>query len=231
MAGGVVLMGVLLALLPLSAAMLLHGITQLVANGWRAWMWRHYVNWQIFRGFVFGALLTLTAFTIVQFVVSKPVAFILLGLTPFVSYAVPKRLALNVDHRGHPLLCGVVCTALQLLAGVSGPLMNVFYVQSALDRRGVVATKAISQTFGHFIKIIFFGGISAMAAGSVFAGLSMPLIVASVVFAFAGTSLSKRVLEKMTDTNFRLWTQWLVMIMGVIYLSAGLWMMTATSHM
>ena len=36
MAGGMILMGVLLALLPLPAAMLLHGISQLTANGWRA---------------------------------------------------------------------------------------------------------------------------------------------------------------------------------------------------
>jgi len=38
MVGGMILMGVLLALLPLPSAMLLHGVVQLAANGWRALM-------------------------------------------------------------------------------------------------------------------------------------------------------------------------------------------------
>lgn len=230
MAGGMILMGVLLALLPLPAAMMLHGITQMASNGWRAWLWRTNVNWRIFRGYAFGALLSLAAFIVVRVVVSTPVAYILLGLTPFVSFALPARLQLNVDHRGHPLLCGVVCTALQLLAGVSGPLLDVFFVRSALDRRGVVATKAMSQTLGHFIKIGYFGGISvigvAIATSSIVAtALSLPIIVACMALAFTGTSLSKRVLEKMSDANFRRWTQWTVMTMGVIYLGSGAWMM------
>ena len=51
MAGGMILMGVLLALLPLPAAMMLHGITQLASNGWRAWLRRTHVNWRVFRGY------------------------------------------------------------------------------------------------------------------------------------------------------------------------------------
>ncbi|MCY7389201.1 MAG: TSUP family transporter [Burkholderiales bacterium] len=228
MAGGMILMGVLLALLPLPAAMMLHGITQMASNGWRAWLWRVHVNWRVFRGYALGALLALTAFIAVQIVVSKPVAYILLGLTPFVSFALPKRLALNVDHRGHPFLCGAVCTGLQLLAGVSGPLLDVFFVQSKLDRRGVVATKAMSQTLGHLIKILYFGGIAVMTVAStgVAAGLSFALMATCVALAFAGTSLSKTVLEKMSDANFRRWTQWTVMTMGVIYLASGLWLLT-----
>ena len=40
MAGGMILMGVLLALLPLPAAMMLHGISQFASNGGRAFMLR-----------------------------------------------------------------------------------------------------------------------------------------------------------------------------------------------
>ena len=231
MAGGMILMGVLLALLPLPTAMMLHGITQMASNGWRAWLWRANVDWRIFRGYAFGALLALAAFVFVQLVVSKPVAYILLGLTPFISFALPKRLALNVDSPGHPALCGAACMGMQLLAGVSGPLLDVFFVSSKLDRRGVVATKAMSQTLGHFIKIIYFGGIGFISAtsainGSGVTGLSLPLIAACVALAFTGTSLSKRMLDKMSDANFRRWTQWTVMTMGVIYLASGVWLLT-----
>lgn len=235
MAGGMILMGVLLALLSLPAAMMLHGITQMASNGWRAWLWRVHVDWRIFRGYVVGALVALAAFIAVQLVVSKPVAYILLGLTPFISFALPKRLALNVDQRGHPAMCGLVCMAMQLLAGVSGPLLDVFFVKSRMTRHGVVATKAMSQTFGHLVKILYFGGISVIAAkgfagGGVAAGLSLPLIIVSVALAFTGTTLSRRVLDKMSDANFRLWTQWTVLTMGVIYLATGIWMIAASAR-
>ena len=36
MAGGMILIGVLLALLPLPQAMVLHAVTQMASNGWRA---------------------------------------------------------------------------------------------------------------------------------------------------------------------------------------------------
>ncbi len=226
MAGGMILMGVLLALLPVPSAMMLHGVTQMASNGWRAVLWRRNVDWRVFRGYAMGAGIALLAFLAVQLLATKPVAYILLGLTPFISHALPKRLALNVDTRGHPLTCGLVCMALQLVAGVSGPLLDVFFVRSAMDRRAVVATKAMGQTFGHGIKIIYFGGISFAASG-VATTLSPWLMAGCVALAFTGTSLSKRVLERMSDANFRTWTQWTVLVTGVVYLFSGIVMLLA----
>ena len=37
MAGGLILMGALALLLPVSAAFFTHGLVQLVSNGWRSW--------------------------------------------------------------------------------------------------------------------------------------------------------------------------------------------------
>jgi len=226
MAGGMILMGVLLALLPVPAAMMLHGITQMASNGWRAWLWRLHVNWRVFRGYMWGTFIALAMFLTVQWVVSKPVAYIILGLTAFISYVVPKRLTLNVDNKGHPLLCGGVCTALQLVAGVSGPLLDVFFVRSLMDRRGVVATKAMSQTLGHLIKIVYFGSVAIVIGGeaksSIAETISIPLAAVCIALAFTGTTLSRRVLEGMTDANFRKWTQWTVLVTGSIYLVSGI---------
>ena len=46
MGGGMILMGVLLALLPLSQAMVLHGSVQLTSNGSRAWLLRRHIRWR-----------------------------------------------------------------------------------------------------------------------------------------------------------------------------------------
>ena len=44
---------------------------------------------------------------------------------------------------------GVVVSATQLLAGASGPLLDVFYLNTPLNRYQVIASKAITQTLGH----------------------------------------------------------------------------------
>src|SRR5690242_12537455 len=112
MAGGMILMGILLALLPLASAMMLHGITQLASNGWRALMWRREVDWRVFRGYLYGAIVTTIFFALVRFVVSKPIALVAMGLTPFITLALPEKLHLNVERRGHATACGIICSAL-----------------------------------------------------------------------------------------------------------------------
>jgi uncharacterized membrane protein YfcA len=47
MAGGLILVGILLALLPLQDAMVLHGVTQMASNGWRGLLWWRHVRWRI----------------------------------------------------------------------------------------------------------------------------------------------------------------------------------------
>ena len=216
MAGGMILMGVLLALVPVSSAMLLHGVTQLASNGWRAWLWRHEVDGRVLRGYVLGALVVLAVFASLQWVISKPLAYLLLGAMPFVGIALPERLALNVQRPGHPAACGVVCMAMQLTGGVAGPLLDVFFVRADLGRKQVVATKALTQSFSHAVKIVYFSGIAATASAQ-----DVPLAALMVALAFVGTSLSRSLLERLADASFRAWTRWTVMAVGVVYLVSG----------
>jgi len=221
MAGGMILMGILLAMQPVAVAMMLHGITQLASNAWRAILWRDKVDWRIFRGYLYGALVTLAVYAVLKLVVSKPVALLVMGLTPFVSLALPEKLHLNVERPGHPVACGSICTALALMAGVSGPILDVFFVRSQMGRHAVVATKAMTQSLSHILKIVYFGAVVAVEGG---ARLDPWLATAMVALALTGTSLSRHVLERMNDRSFRLWTRWTVMSLGFFYLASGVWM-------
>jgi uncharacterized protein len=221
MAGGLILMGILLALMPVPAAMMLHGITQLASNGWRAFLWRAHIDWRVFRGYLWGSLAMLALFAAFQFVVSKPVALIVMGLTPFLALALPESLHLNVERRGHPAGCGAVCSVLSLTAGVSGPILDVFFVRSKMTRHAVVATKASTQSLSHIMKIVYFGGILTIGRGVVEPWLGAMMVALSVV----GTTLSARVLEKMSDASFRTWTKRVVMTIGVFYLASGVLML------
>jgi uncharacterized membrane protein YfcA len=161
----------------------------------------------------------LAVFALLQLVGSRPIVYLILGLTPFASYVLPASLKLNVDRRGHPFLCGVVCTVLALLSGVSGPLLDVFFLPSAMGRRQVVATKAVAQTFSHLLKILYFGVLLATAHGRI----EWPFALGMVALAMVGTSLSRQVLDRISDRDFRLWTRRTVTAIGAFYLCSGLW--------
>lgn len=216
MAGGMILMGVLLALLPLPAAMLLHGLVQLAANGWRAFLLRTAIDWRVFGGYAIGACIALALFAVLQVVVAKPLALLAMGATPFIALALPERMHLNVERRGHSLVCGFVCVALSLTAGIAGPILDVFFVRSKMTRHRVVATKAITQSLTHLLKVFYFGALTVTGAA-----ISPWLAVTMVLLAFAGTSLSRQVLERISDAVFRRWTRWTVTALGLVYLASG----------
>src|SRR4029434_990993 len=48
LAGGMVLLGVLLVFLDVTAGMILFSVIQFFANGWRALQWWEFVRWRIF---------------------------------------------------------------------------------------------------------------------------------------------------------------------------------------
>jgi uncharacterized protein len=221
MAGGMILMGILLAMMPVPAAMMLHGVTQLASNAMRALLWRKSVDWRVFRGYAYGAIVAMTVFAFLQFVVSKPIALIAMGLTPFIALALPESLHLNVERRGQSFACGVVCNALSLTSGVSGPILDTFFVRSRMTRQAVVATKAMTQSLSHLLKIGYFGAIVTTGRGAVEPWLAGMMIALAVL----GTNLSRFVLDKMDDKSFRFWTRATVVVLGIYYTANGLWLL------
>jgi len=217
MAGGMILMGVLVAFMPVSAAMVLHGAAQLTSNGWRAFLWRRHIDFRIFGRFLVGLLLAGLLFSFIGFIPDRALVLITLGIVPFLVVIIPRQFVPQVTTRGGAEICGFLNTAMQFVAGVSGPLLDIFYVRTDMDRRVVVATKAACQACAHLAKLVYFG--HALAGGE---ALPTALLVLAVVCAVIGTSLSKFVLERLNDKQFRRWTQWLVMAIGTVYLVQGM---------
>jgi uncharacterized membrane protein YfcA len=217
MAGGLVLMGVLLALLPLPAAMALHAVTQIASNLWRGLLWRRHVRWAAALPFMAGALAVVAAWSLLRIVPDTAVALLLLGASPFLMRLLPAGGLRPDPHRaGHGLACGAASMGLMLLTGVSGPLVDAFFLGGRLDRREVVATKAACQVFGHAAKLAYFGGIIEGAAG-----LDPALALVAIGCSVIGTTAARRVLEAMTEVQFRLWANRLVAAIGGFYLVQG----------
>src|SRR6187402_1974567 len=97
MAGGLILIGVLLALMPLPTAMVLHAITQMASNGWRAFLWRAHIRWRPVANYMVGAAVALAAWSLMRYVPDKPIALLLLGITPFMARLMPASIKPNPD--------------------------------------------------------------------------------------------------------------------------------------
>ena len=221
MAGGMILMGVLVLLVPVAQAMVLQGVAQLASNGSRAFLWRRHVRWKSVGYYLLGAILPLAVMALLAFRADKATVLLALGLMPLVALLLPASIRPNAERLGHGLLCGVVCASLQLLAGVSGPILDTFFTGSNMDRRQLVATKAAIQTFGHLMKIVYFGRFVTFGGD----GIPPLLLVGAVLLAAAGSKLSQRVLEAMSDTQFRAWTQRLIISIALVYTCQGFWLL------
>jgi uncharacterized membrane protein YfcA len=222
MAGGMILMGVLLLLMDVTAAMVLHGVTQTAANGWRALLWRAHVDWRILGGYMVGSFAMFGLMRLVAAVPDKAFVYIAMGVTPFLLELLPGRWRPDVLRRGGAVLCGAVVMVVQLMAGVAGNVLDTFFQNARLDRKTIVATKAASQTLAHIQRVVFFGTLSD--AGDIF-----PLWVygAAIAVAFAGTSLAALVLARISEASFRAWSRTIILAVSAVYLAKGLWLLAA----
>jgi len=215
MAGGMILLGVLLHYFDVPAAMILFSIIQFFANGWRALQWRAYVRWPIFGWYVAGAALAFAAMYSIRFVPNKMMVFLSLGLMPFVIEALPRSMRPNIEWRGVPFITGILTTIVQVLAGIGGLFLDIFFQKSMLDRKTTNATKATVQSLSHVVRIVYFGTVSGVSQVPKWA------IPPAILLAIAATSLAPLVIERMTDHGFRQWTRVIIFTVSVIYLFRG----------
>jgi uncharacterized protein len=218
MAGGMILLGVLLNYFDVPTGMILFSIIQLFANGWRALQWRSYVLWPIFGFYVLGAVISFIFMWAIAFVPDKAMVYLALGLMPFLVEALPPSIRPNIERRGVPFFTGLVTTVVQILAGVGGLFLDIFFQKSMLDRKTTNATKAVTQSFSHIVRALYFGSLSGVG------DLPVRVIGPAIALAIAGTSLAPFVIERMTDHGFRQWTRAIIFAISILYLIRAAWL-------
>lgn len=217
MAGGLVLMGALAFVLPVSAAFVTHGILQLVANGWRAVLHRQHIAWGILINYALASAAAAGVVALIAFAPSRPLLFLLLGLVPMLVWMPRNWVQLDAARTPHALISGFLVTALNLTAGVAGPLLDIFFVRTALTRHQIVATKAATQVFSHLAKIIVYG--APLVVHHTNGGLPpLWLFALAIPVSMLGTATGGWVLDRMSDANFKRWTAWIVTAIGAFYL-------------
>src|SRR3954452_22072286 len=135
MAGGLILLGLLLIYFDVPTAMVMLSIVQFAANGWRAVLWWRFVRWRIFTFYVAGAIVAFLLMRLIAFIPDKALVYLALGLTPFLAELMPRDLRPNIEWRGVPFVTGLLTTFMQLFSGVGGLFLDMFFQKSMLDRK------------------------------------------------------------------------------------------------
>ena len=201
MAGGIVLLSIMVLFFEPIAAIALHGVIQLVSNSSRAIIQRRHVEWSY--TWRFALLLLPFGFLAVKLAYALPphLSRVLIGVFVLLATWRPRWLLLGT----HPdeivpgrrfVLLGGIAGFLGPLVGATGPLAAPFFLNLGLSRQGIVGTKAATQTLGHISKTIVFG-----AAGFAFRE-HIAVLIAMWAAVLCGTWLGSRLLERVNERTF-----------------------------
>ena len=157
MGGGVLLLTIMTFFLPYQVIVPIHGIVQFISNSSRGFALAKYVNWNFVGFFVLGAPFGyILAYSILKHIHNPDLYYLLLAL--FILYVIfkPKNLP-EIRLKGLQWsLLGLFAGLMGSILGATGPLIAIFYVRSDLDKKEIVATKAMQQLFIHLFKIPLF---------------------------------------------------------------------------
>lgn len=216
MAGGLIFMGLLAWLLPVTVALALHGLIQFASNLWRVVLHRRHVVWPVLLWFGIGAVAAIGVFSLVIFTPTKFYVFLGLGLLPVLVWLPERWMPLDATHRVHAVGGGFVSTGLSLVSGVSGPVTDLLFINTRLNRHQVVATKAVMQAIGHASKVIVYGGVLWSAAARDV--IPLPVSALAILASMAGIMVGGVILDRISDAHFRAGRRWIVTIVGVTFL-------------
>jgi uncharacterized membrane protein YfcA len=216
MAGGMILMAIMVSTLSVAAAMMIHGAVQATSNGSRSWFLRRHIQWRILPAYLLGAALALAGFVALTLVPDSGVVLIMVGAFPLLARFTPRLKGLNITHLPTALACGVIVTSAQLIAGASGPLLDVFYLNSTLNRYEVVASKALTQTLGHLIKLAYYGWFIGVTEA-----IPAWFYLVAMATAVIGTRIGTRLLDRLKDDTFRRISGWVILTIGAVCVAKG----------
>ena len=211
--GGIVLLAVMAALVPVAAVIPVHGAVQIGSNAGRTAIMLVHVQWKILLPFVLGAVggASLGGLTVVQL----PAPVLKMGLACFILWSVwrPKSSAAG---QVAVIVTGAFSSFLTMFFGATGTFVSVMVKTLKLDRMQHVATHSACMVTQHVIKIVVFGLL-----GFAFKPY-LGLIIAMVLSGFVGTIIGKQFLLKMNDVLFHRVLAIILTILAIRLLLDGL---------
>ena len=170
-----------------------------------------------------GALSRSRSCGFIAFVPDKALVYLVLG-----AHAVRGRGAAGIVAAEHRVArraataSGFITTAMQLMAGIGGLFLDVFFQKSKLDRKTTVATKAMAQTVQpHRVAMLYFVPLGGIGERDAALGAIVPAHRCSRSPARRSPPL---MLERMTDHGFRQWTRDVIFAVSASICCAPAWL-------
>ncbi len=201
MAGGIMLLAIMLLFLEPAVAIPIHALVQLVSNSSRAVIHRSAVRRDLL--FPFVLLLLPAGYLTLPLVQITPADTLRLVIGVFVIVSTWRKewLLLGFDPERLGVvprfaLVGAGAGALGPLIGATGPFIAPFFLGVGLTRFELIGTKAACQAGTHVAKMVLFG-----IAGFAFLDYA-PLMIVMATGVIAGTALGTRLLHTIDDDRF-----------------------------
>lgn len=220
MAGGIMLLAIMLLFLEPAIAIPIHALVQLTSNSSRSVIHARAIRRDLL--FPYMLLLLPAGLLTVPLAQHLPGDALRLGIGVFVLVATWRKgwLLLGVDPERIPLrprfaLVGAGAGAVGPLVGATGPFIAPFFLGIGLDRFELIGTKAACQATGHLAKIILFGlaGFAFLEFGWLTLGMATGVV--------AGTWLGTRVLHHIDDVRFTQLYKWTLTLIALRLVWSG----------
>lgn len=218
MAGGMLLLAVMLLRLEPTVAIPVHGVVQVVSNASRAFFLRKQVRWDAVWRFSWpllpGGALGIGLLAYVPPSGSRIAigAFVLLATWFKSFFSIAKG---EAARRALPV-GGVLVGLFSTLVGATGPLLGPFILALELGAQSTIATMAACQILQHTSKVLLFG-----ARGFDVFAYALPCAVLCLC-AIAGSAIGTRLLDRIPEKQFKLLVKLVLTVLAAHQLWQGL---------
>jgi uncharacterized protein len=213
--GGSLLIAAMTLLLPPLVVVPVHGFVQLGSNAGRALVMRAHIQWHFILWVSLGAALGSVIGGGFASLLSDRWFAAVIGLFVLVTTWLPLG-RFVAQSPAAQFIGGAVVSAVGMVVGAAGPLVAAF-VRGIADRRQLVATHAMLNTFQHVFKVVVF-----IAMGFALRDY-LALVLAMVASGFAGTAVGSRLLTRVPEHVFRMVFRILLSAVALELIRRALW--------
>lgn len=199
MAGGMLLLTIMLLRLDPALVIPIHGVVQLVSNASRAFLLRDHMRWPVVWRFAWPLVPAGALGCSLLSTLPEGGSRVLIGVFTLTATWTKAffRIAGGSGARALPV-GGALVGFFSVLVGATGPLLAPFVVALELTAKGTIATLAACQVLQHAVKVALFGVLGFDVAGNL---LPCALLCCAAI---AGSMLGTRLLDRIPEKPFRL---------------------------
>lgn len=180
---------------------MLHGAAQASSNIVRSVLYYQHTPWRSVARFYLGLCISVGLLSFLSWLPEKRTLFLLVALISCIALIIPKSIAPDFKSPWVAFISGVLVGVPTLVAGVSGGVLDMFFLKSKLNRYEVMASKSLGMFVLHVVKIVYAYSFLVLPLSDV---LSLLSLLPSVFLAsLSGTLLGKSALARLNEEQFR----------------------------